>query len=391
MRPLVVALFGGLIAGQMLPAIRVRGEDHVPFKAIVISDNTYARSGPGQDYYPTDPLRHGQEIEVYRQNPDGWCAIRPVDGSFTWVPGRYVRPTGNNLAVVTDEGVAARVGSRVNNSRDMIQVRLHQGEVVEILESPRSGDWDEGGGWYKIAPPSGEFRWVAAQDLVASPGNAIADKTGSTDRGRELSPDEAVRARLTDARSYSPESFRAEIERSELDLSIIVAEDPAKWSFDALSPRTEVLFNAAQTPSERGRVRLLAERIAQFEEIQKKETEMLAQRERTERSGRLLARMYPGGESAEPSPPRFDNDGRFDGTGILVQVAASKPGSPRYALANDNGVVLCYVTAAPGVNLYGYLGRRVGLVGNRGYMPERQATHIMAKHITPLEGRNMLR
>jgi len=167
MRVLVAMLLGC----QILLVTPVRGEVRFPYKALVIAENAYTRSGPGQDYYPTDPLRRGQEIEVYRHNTDGWCAIRPVEGSFTWVPGRYLRPTEGHLAAVTDEGVAARVGSGVSNARDVVQVRLHQGEVVEILETPRGADWDEGGGWYKIAPPSGEFRWVAAQDIAESPGN----------------------------------------------------------------------------------------------------------------------------------------------------------------------------------------------------------------------------
>jgi len=66
----------------------------------------------GQNYYPTDKLKRGQEIEVFRHDPGGWCAIRPVDGSFTWVSGRYLRPTEGHLAVITENGVSARVGSR---------------------------------------------------------------------------------------------------------------------------------------------------------------------------------------------------------------------------------------------------------------------------------------
>ena len=44
-------------------------------------------------------------------------------------------PTENNLAVVTQDGVSARVGSRFSDIRDVIQVRMHKGEAVEILDS----------------------------------------------------------------------------------------------------------------------------------------------------------------------------------------------------------------------------------------------------------------
>ena len=37
-------------------------------------------------------LKRGAEVEVYRHDPGGWCAIRPVEGSFSWVSARYVKP-----------------------------------------------------------------------------------------------------------------------------------------------------------------------------------------------------------------------------------------------------------------------------------------------------------
>ena len=143
------------------------GEQTFPYKAYVTAEDVYVRSGPGQSYYPTDKLKVGQEVEVYRHDPGGWCAIRPVEGSFTWVSGRYLKPTDGNLAVVTDEGVSARVGSRFSDIREVVQVRLQKGEVVEILNPPPRGTgWGENA-WFKIAPPSGEFRWVSNKYLDA--------------------------------------------------------------------------------------------------------------------------------------------------------------------------------------------------------------------------------
>ena len=76
--------------------------------------------------------------------------------------------------------------------------------------------------------------------------------------------------------------------------------------------------------------------------------------------------------------------------GQLTQVVSPKLGAPRYALVDEAGDVRCYVTPAPGVNLQNYVGRQVGVTGTRGYMPEQHASHIMARHVTPLEG-SMLR
>ena len=74
----------------------------------------------------------------------------------------------DGLATVTDDRVAARVGSRLSDIRDVIQVRLHRGEVVEVLDArtDRSGhNARVSNTWYKIAPPAGEFRWISGRYL----------------------------------------------------------------------------------------------------------------------------------------------------------------------------------------------------------------------------------
>ncbi len=70
----------------------------------------------------------------------------------------------------------------------------------------------------------------------------------------------------------------------------------------------------------------------------------------------------------------------------MTQVVSPKVGAPRYALVDESGDVRCYVTPAPGVNAQSFVGRLVGVTGTRGYVPEQHAGHIMARHITPLEG-----
>src|SRR5208283_94918 len=117
------------------------------------------RSGPGDNYYPTDKLKSGTEVEVYRHDPGGWFAIRPPKDSFSWVSSRHLQLGGAHLATVTEERVAARVGSRTSETRDVIQVRLHKGEVVEVLEPRHHGAAaaNAAPAWYKIAPPAGEF------------------------------------------------------------------------------------------------------------------------------------------------------------------------------------------------------------------------------------------
>ena len=63
-----------ILCSHVLLASPVSGEHNFPYKISVAADDVYVRSGPGQNYYPTDKLRRGQEVEVYRHDPGGWCA-----------------------------------------------------------------------------------------------------------------------------------------------------------------------------------------------------------------------------------------------------------------------------------------------------------------------------
>ncbi len=404
-----------LICSSFWLASQAQGDPSFPYKTTVAADDVYVRSGPGQNYYPTEKLKRGQEVEVYRLDPGGWCAIRPVDGSFTWVSSRFLRPTERRLAVVTEDGVSARVGSRFSDIREVVQVRLHKGETVEVLEEPPQGTGASG--WFKIAPPSGEFRWVSAKYLSTEyprDGVAVApggphpprhdpreDRMAGPPRDPNAPPmippealppsargEESLRTRSSRPRPLSDREFNAELERIELELSVMVIEEPSVWSFDSLRERTNYLLDQAQTAVERGRARLLAEKIARFDDIKRRQDAVLAMRDRTDRTSRILAKLRPRDD--EGPSAKFDLDDRFDGVGQLTQVVSPKTGAPRYALVDKAGDVQCYVTPAPGVNLHNYVGRKVGLTGTRGYMPEQRASHITARHVTPLEG-TMLR
>src|SRR5205085_1868707 len=79
--------------------------------------------------------------------------------------------------------------------------------------------------------------------------------------------------------------------------------------------------------------------------------------------------------------------GTYDAVGILRPVVSRRPGAPQFALVDERGKVLSFVTSTPDLNLQPYLGHRVGVVGNRGYMPEFQRVNVTAARVTPLNDR----
>jgi uncharacterized protein YraI len=411
-----------------------QAEQTFPYKAYVNTADVYVRSGPGEDYYPTDKLKLGQEIEIYRHDPGGWFAVRPPEGNFSWVAARYLDQQPNHLAKVNADRVATRVGSRFSDARDVIQVRLQKGELVEILQTKSETDGQgQSATWCKIAPPSGEFRWVFGKyvdpeyprDGVrkarnnVSPTAATSVSTGGvpTIRAESVTPapsgetaaaprmlapppsvaaDEPVAAAespavapaMTPMRHYSPEEYQKELDNINLDLSIMLAEETSVWNFEQLSPRANALLETAQTAVERGRARLLANKIARFEEIKQRYDSVTNMRQDVDRRDAQLAQLsQQRAEAAQANDPGQ----RFDGTGRLVRVNTMAVGAPRYALVDTNNQVLCYVSPAPGVNLQYYLGRTVGVHGVRGYMPEQRAQHVMAKHVTVIDQQTQLR
>ena len=120
-----LALLLWLVAGPAL----CRAELQPHYAAEMVGAGVDVRSGPGCGYYATMKLQPGAEVEVYRHDPGGWCAIRPPAGSFSWVSGDFLRPAENDLAEVIGRRVCARVGSSFSDIRDVIQLRLDQGDV----------------------------------------------------------------------------------------------------------------------------------------------------------------------------------------------------------------------------------------------------------------------
>lgn len=436
----------------LVATTNARAAEDFPYRAYITADDVYVRSGPGKNYYPTAKLQAGQLVEVYRHDPGGWYAIRPPQGSHTWVSSRYLKPTGDGLAEVTGDRVAARVGSDFSDIREVIQVRLEQGELVELLDEAPSPGSSDSKGWYKIAPPSGEFRWVFGKYVdpdypvdgvrrASIEDNPLVQPGGGASQASDVESglDESVRyagheqyvgrgrthgdapaypeerkatppatagamprhgaetasagveefedSRARAMRHLSPEEFEQELVDLEMELSIMVAEEPTVWTFDRLALQAEYLFNQAETAIERGRARMLVNKVARFQQIKDSYEAVADTRADIEQRNRQLAAVSADRREALDADPE---DERFDGTGKLARVVSRQASAPRYALVDSQGRVRAFVDPAPGLNLRHYVGKRVGINGVRGFTPDRRAPLIMTKHITPLES-GMLR
>lgn len=500
-----------------------RAADAFPYVAYVTQNETYVRSGPGGDFYPTGQLSAGYAVEVYRHDGDGWCAVRPVEGSFCLAPAHQLRVLDSRTAEVIAPSVPARIGSSLSGDRKAVQVYLERREMVQLLEPPQPNQ-----PLLKIAPPAGEFRFIAASRLSRTPpteGGASANaKWQSTSASSSATPaqyNEPVAASdgnpfahlnaalgsgsnatatpipanpawhpkavgvaappavagqaasspdaitvvpgspaadqlaatvptapglLSGAAEATPSAqmtstqprirfeglsaptgpFDSRVTEMQLRLSQIVVQPPATWQLGALREEAASLLAQGETPELRDQLRDLLDRIATFESVQTRyrtagaalatagatpagqspATPSLAG------AGGLAAAPEPGmtGQTAEvlarvrsdlgadgsitptprAAPPAGDlaaTDAKYDAVGTLKPVVSKRAQAPRFALVDDHGDVVTFVTASPDVNLQSYVGKRIGVLGNRGFMPEYRRAHVTASRVTPLEER----
>ena len=156
-------------------------EIEFPYQALILNEGATIHSGPGSVHYSTRKMKQGDAVEVYRHDPGGWNAIRPVSGSFSLVPESVVKVVSQGIGLITEDGTQAWVGTEFGPvTKPLWQVKLKRGETVELLGQI---SWPHADGhsttWYQISPPAGEFRWVRMSDIRLPLGHSIKKNLGT--------------------------------------------------------------------------------------------------------------------------------------------------------------------------------------------------------------------
>ena len=467
-----------------------------PFTGYISGERASVSAGPGRRFYVTDHLPRGSQVEVYREDDAGWLAIRPPEGSFSWVPAEHVERMDGDVGKIKS-ATESWIGTSIEQVKEHEhQVSLKPGELVQVLAEKTIGAGDDEATWLKIAPPAGEFRYINSRDVsrepiavaepvleqaeeqavaaeepeAIAPSEAsveperfrpsagaialrdidevrsrlaamredLAELAGSRQVGgrevqltqfkssdgggisRSLSPDGFVPRkrrgseqlqpapvpgnqfargataatarpslgplpRIADARAgeranFTPSSLPAEpslggaadaLAQCELELSLMVARDRSTWNLAGLRQKVEQRVESGSDPAERGRARLLLDKIKQFEEtFEASQQGPLGQTSTTDNT------LPAAGSAADP---------RYDARGWLKPVVSkNKPIAP-YAVVDADGNLLCFVTPSPGLNLGRYANRQVGLYGRRGYIESLKTPHVTAERVIDLD------
>jgi hypothetical protein len=428
----------------------IAAAEDFPYSAYIAADKTEVVAGPGHRFYATDRLSRGTKVEIYREEASGWLAIRPPEGSFSWVPADFVERLGDdNLGGAKLGKVKQPTGAWVGTSVEHVaehhqQVALKTGELVQIIdEKSVTGKGDKEQTWLKITPPAGEYRWVHLRDVVRQkpeepepkpdpvpeekqpelpqPKQAmVEDRSTRFDRWVEPAQFRNT-AGSGDTRSLSPDGFVPR-KRRDNESSSAPSLDPGA-RFAAATPRSATTSaNNSYT-----RVGLGSDEISrQLDEVELDLSLMLAKdrsqwdlaaiRRRVEtlvESGadpvsRGRARLvldkikqfedaFGSGSrssavaSTEKSLPSSTSlaDPRYDAQGWLKPVVSKKSDKPLapFAVVDADGKPLCFISPSPGLNLNRYLNKQIGLYGRRGYLEELKKPHLVAERVIELDGK----
>ncbi|MCA9257995.1 MAG: hypothetical protein KDA61_02290, partial [Planctomycetales bacterium] len=214
----------------------------------------------------------------------------------------------------------------------------------------------------------------------------------------------------------------------ELMLSQMVIQPPSSWRLGPIREEAAAMLASSDDAAMRTGLRDLIDRIATFEQVQTRYTTPLAQLTQqtpaqppqAPEAGSLdpfdAVGARPGIESLSAASDRPTADAvanriredlqgasaaaqrlaaaptgpaatrmKYDAVGTLKPVVSKRPGAPRYALVDDAGAVVSFLTPTNNLDLQAFLGKRIGVTGERGYISEYRQAHVVAGRVTPLD------
>ena len=374
----------------------------VPFTARIILPNAEVRSGPGSDskLYGTNNLKAGDVITVVQERPDGWLAIRPPDGSFSWVQSKYLQrivATQPNYLVQTNDGnkVPVYIGSAVLNTKPTLEsARLTRGSQVKSLGAAQSDGKEN---WIPIVPPENELRYIRCeaigkQAVQANPAPAIVPaaprnpvSSNTIVNANSAVPNCDANQRWSQAISAETAGQSTEAIRlySQIGQDFACSQPMfasqaygrAVWLRDCASKGKTNTVQACAP----GQPKLTNKALVQAVSNSQNNAP-------TAPIGSApVANMVPQSNGPSPTPVKSINSGSGSGMGPGFLRKAGRPQSnePSYYIESQQGRPLIYLAPAPGQNLDLFINQRVEVSGPTTYRSDMRAYVMTVYQIQP--------
>lgn len=383
-----------------VPAREVELTDQ-PDIALVISDEVVAWIGTrlegSADHVWQVPLAQGSKVRVLGvkrrpsangKPPETWYRIEPPEGEYRWILAEAVStdptptPPRETERLVTSTGeptprAAAPENMPAASSEAEIEAEVKDESDVQPAQFvARDKDASPPAEQPSEARASSAFREVGDTAVSSSAADSPAERVASVDRSLPSNPSKLLDTSLR---------FDDRLMDLELQLATMASKDPRTWRADLLRADAERLVAMGKTTLERGRARLVLDKVVRLEELYHQQLEV------DELPRRTVSEVRAGTLPSDPTAPKANPRGlkipegvTYDGAGWLKPVYSAKRIAPPYALVDDNGKVLQYVTPAPGLNLNRYLKKPVGIYGQKGHLAEFRADHLSATRVVDL-------
>ncbi|MBJ7345581.1 MAG: SH3 domain-containing protein [Gemmataceae bacterium] len=374
----------------------------VPFTARIILPNAEVRSGPGSDskLYGTNNLKAGDVITVVQERPDGWLAIRPPDGSFSWVQSKYLQrivATQPNYLVQTNDGnkVPVYIGSAVLNTKPTLEsARLTRGSQVKSLGAAQSDGKEN---WIPIVPPENELRYIRCeaigkQAVQANPTPAAVPSTPPN----PVSSNTIVNANSAvpncDANQRWSQAISAETAGQSTEAIRLYSQIGQDFAcsqpmFASQAYGRAVWLRDCASKGKTNTVQACAP--GQPKLTNKALVQAVSNSQNNAPTAPIgsapTANMVPQSNGPSPTPVKSINSGSGSGMGPGFLRKAGRPQSnePSYYIESQQGRPLIYLAPAPGQNLDVFLNQRVEVSGPTTYRSDMRAYVMTVYQIQP--------
>ena len=320
-----------------------------------------------------------------------WYQIKPPAGEFRWVRLAEIEPLPDPLS--RDDESSPKQSS----------VQLAQFETA-----PLSSDADENAdpdGDAKSSRESDEQGTWTLDAADATPlltaNNSIPKTTEPTTKNSDNVPSGLAEVPFNDLsqgaafrpppKVINPTLLRQELAKINAELSRQIAGEPTHWQLNDLLARTRAVIDLSSTNDLRSQAQTLLSRITQFKDIQRRHQDIVRSVTESLVDPHAFSAFAASaaGTTAVTTPstawPSQTTGAAYDGMGWLMPIVTHHTGLPRYALTDDNGNILQFVSPRPGLNLRNYERRRIGVIGHRGFVPRFNKSHLTAERIISLD------
>lgn len=352
--------------------VQLNQGDHV--KILDVKRRPGAAGKPAETWYRIEPpegeLRFVRAEDITREE----VTVEEPDESEPEAPA--VKEPRKLAAAMTDDGQPLAENATADDETSGDKEETESVLKAQFLPRNRSQRTARSASPEPAAKPNSPFKEIGG-GVAVPPEPRVA----SLERLPAMDP-----ATLLSASSR----FEDKLAEIELQLSLLATRDIRDWQIETLYTQAEQLLASGQTTLERGRARLVLDKIEQFSALAER-SNAIADLPRTPGVVSVSASPTTTPAGTDPTTRELKSRGltvpdgvTYDGVGWLKPVYSAKRIAPPYALVDVDGKVLQYVTPSPGLNLNRYVKKPVGIFGQKSHLPEFKASHLTASKVVDL-------